>query len=132
MGDRSQIAIKQRVTTADPVGPAARVYLYGHYIGRDVFAALQEALSTRSRNDDVEYLTRIIFDRMKGESEGTTGFGIGTVVHGDIEHPVPVVDCDAQIITFEVVRDEGYQAEPIAFERFISLTDPAAYAEGKS
>lgn len=124
MGDRAQIAIKMQNDH--------RIYLYGHWIGEDIYPALQKALNDApDRHEDSEYLARVIFDRMKGNNtESTTGFAIGTCQHIDIEHIVPVVDCDKQIIEFD---KRAYSTQvvpkPITFKDYASLADIVAYCE---
>jgi hypothetical protein len=92
VGDRSQVAIKQG---------SSKVYLYGHWIGADIYPATARALG-RGRDDDSEYLARIVFDEMKGSDKGETGFGIGTSAHGDVGHLIPVLDCDTQRVSWEM------------------------------
>jgi hypothetical protein len=51
------------------------------------------------RQDDPEYLARIIFSEMiKDDIGGSTGYGIGKEKHGDIEYLV-TVDCKKRMIT---------------------------------
>jgi hypothetical protein len=114
MGDRAQIAVK--------MGNAkkGRVYLYAHWAGAALFADLQAALQRRERWQDAEYLARIIFQEMIGDDRGSTGFGIGTAKHGDLEHPVPVLDCENGRITWEAADfgpDEHYYRAS-TFEEF--------------
>lgn len=95
MGDRSQIAIKQDGKN--------RVYLYGHWLGNPTEVLRSALIRGKGRWTDTEYLTRIIFCEMvKGHEMDETGFGIGTEKHGDIEHPIPVLDCDKQTISWEL------------------------------
>ena len=78
MGARGQVSIKYDDNT--------KVYLYTHWGVGELKADVQKALARKQRWDDEEYLTRIIFDAMKGEDiTGETGFGIGTSEHEDIE-----------------------------------------------
>lgn len=111
MGDRGQIAIKMR--------DAGRVYLYTHWRGSDIPNMLREAMKYgRERWGDPEYLSRIIFVEMLGtDTNGRDGYGIGLEQHGDIGHPVPVLDCDTQMITWD---DVGYGApEDVSFAAFV-------------
>lgn len=121
MGDRSQIAIKM----ATKKDPKAKVYLYGHWIGTDIYKALQEALrAVPDRHDDEEYLARKIFEKMLNGDTGETGFGIGNQAHGDIEHLIPVVDCNDQTISFEQPEWEHNQKElpqKMSFQKFMAL-----------
>ena len=93
MGDRSQIAIKDG---------DAKVYLYSHWGGSGIFETLQKCIKAGARLDDPEYFARIVFREMGAGKGGETGYGIGTAMHGDTEHLVPVVDCANQTITFEM------------------------------
>lgn len=114
MGDRSQIAIKE-------YGEKAKVFLYGHWMG-DPRPILQEALKKNQRWDDNEYLARIIFDVMTEGMHGEeTGFGIGTRKHGDIEHPIPVLDCEKQTITWIKGEYSDEIPEKCTFEEFCGL-----------
>ena len=93
MGDRAQIAVKQG---------EGRIYLYSHWDGAGVYKKLADALVFgKSRWSDEEYLTRIIFQKMTGDNKDTTGYGIGLNRHNDIEHDIPVLDCDSQTIDWE-------------------------------
>lgn len=129
MGDRSQIAIKQP-TEKDP---EALVYLYGHWIGNEIYPVLQKVIKDGARLDDREYLTRIIAREMGMGEDGDTGFGIGNQVHGDIEHAVPVLDCDKQQITFEDaewVHNKNPEARDLVLS-FAEFADkPASFFEG--
>lgn len=113
MGDRAQIAVKH-------VGGV--VWLYTHWGGSEIYATLARALRRgRSRWDDCEYLTRIVFSEMvRDDWESATGFGIGVSMHGDLEHHVPVVNGDAQTIDwFKAQYCSKSVPEPISFEAFI-------------
>ena len=125
MGDRSQIAIK--------IPPDGKIYLYSHSGGADVYRELQEALAKRARWGDEEYLARMIFCRMvAGDEEGETGYGIGLTAHEDVEHLIPVLDCDARRITFEMPRwthNQRALPDSVSFEQFVALPDPARYVE---
>ena len=93
MGDRAQVAIKKG---------ADKVYLYGHWIGSDIYPAIGRALKRApARHRDSEYLARIVLDEMKGNDREETGFGIGVAKHGDIEHAIPVLDCASEKVSFE-------------------------------
>lgn len=86
MGDRAQVKVGQ-------------VYLYTHWSGTKLLETVKRALAKRWRWTDEEYLARIVFQEMLGNDRGETGFGIGIGQHGDIEHPLIVLDCDAQVCT---------------------------------
>ena len=81
------------------------IYLYQHYDGYGLYKIVNNAISRKARWDDPEYLTRIIFSEMiKNHIDDTTGYGIGTSQHGDIEYLVEV-DIDNQTIK----EYEGYR-----------------------
>jgi hypothetical protein len=117
MGDRAQIAIKQRNWTDGQ--DDSKVYLYSHWRGDGVYGSLQTVLSKRVRWDDPEYLARMIFQTMMGNDYGELGFGIGTRKHGDIEHPIPVLDCSNATITWERGDFQGNEEyQDCSFEEF--------------
>lgn len=113
MGDRAQIAVKH---------DKKFIWLYTHWGGSEIYTTLARALRRgRSRWDDCEYLTRVIFSEMvRDDWEAVTGFGIGVSMHGDIEHHVPVVNSEKQMITW---RKAPYHSLPlpdsVSFEAFI-------------
>lgn len=115
MGDRGQIAIKDREIGGEQV----RVYLYTHWHGYDLIDMLKDALLRgKNRWDDPCYLSRIIFCQMvRGHEMEETGFGIDCAMHGDVEHPVPVLDCDTQMITWE--GPHANDKAPVSFADFI-------------
>jgi len=87
MGTRSQVHFIQ-----------SGVYLYQHWDGSLLPSRVQSAISLNDRWDDEEYLTRIVFDSMKTKTaQKTTGYGIGTTRHGDIEFLVEI-DCIRQTV----------------------------------
>ena len=112
MGDRAQIAIK--------ISNDSRVYLYTHWAGSELIDTLKAALKRgKNRWNDEEYLARIIFAEMvKGDLMAETGYGIGTEMHGDIEHPVPILDCQTQMISWCGPRSDHLAVE--SFAEFIS------------
>lgn len=120
MSTRSQVHFKN-----------SGVYLYQHYDGNTLSQRVQWAIKKNARWDDEEYLTRIVFDGMKSEQETTmyvryneeptTGFGIGTTRHSDIEYLVSI-DCEKQTIEIE----SGYGKDMTidwtgSFEEFSNL-----------
>ena len=108
MGERAQVRIQQRgeyfgnpkcgkvYGENDP-----DVYLYTHWGGltilEDVAAGLVKG---EERWKDCEYLTRIIFDSLIGDrvySDHTTGFGIGTYQHSDIDRLVTIFPIEQKV-----------------------------------
>lgn len=63
------------------------VYLYTHWGYKTIISDLRKwILLARSRWNDPEYFARIIFSNMIAKSiDGTTGYGIGTKEHDDID-----------------------------------------------
>ncbi len=101
MGDRGQVKIKD-----------TGVYLYTHWGASELREAVAAALAKApGRWDDEEYLARIIFDAMKGDNTGETGFGIGTSEHGDVWRVVEV-DCGARMVR---IRDLGEEPLEVSF-----------------
>ena len=109
------------------------VYLYQHWDGDLLSSRVQRGLSLNERWDDEEYLTRIIFDSMKSETEAYlkkeygekpyTGFGIGTDRHWDIEY---LVEIDVEKQTIEVLSGFGDDMTPDwigTFEQFVKKGD---------
>ncbi len=95
MGDRGQVFMQQGKR---PDGSPDGFYIYTHWAGCDLPNAVHAALARKERWDDEEYFARIVFDAIVKHDNGTTGYGIGTDVHGDVEYPVLVIDCQAQKI----------------------------------
>ena len=82
------------------------IYLYQHYDGYGLFEIVSNAIKRgKSRWNDPEYLTRIIFSEMlmsgsyddHNALNDTIGYGIGTSEHGDIDYLV-TVNIDDQTI----------------------------------
>lgn len=124
MGDRGQIKI-------------GGVYLYTHWGGYNIKNILQRALNKRWRWDDEEYLARIIFESMIERERGTeTGYGIGTAMHGDLNHPLLEVDTKRQrVIERKTVWDYEEKIEkPLeitewSFEDFIKQKNHPFFEE---
>lgn len=110
MGDRAQVAIKSK---------DGKVYLYGHWMGSEIYAAAGQALKDApDRHEDSDYLARIVFCRMlpaKALKE-ETGFGIGLRAMMDVEHPIAVLDCETQTVAFENWRRPC--PAPMSFDEF--------------
>jgi hypothetical protein len=55
------------------------IYFYAHWDGDEVLARLRASfLNAKDRWDDPPYLARFVFDKMKGDDVGLTGFGISS------------------------------------------------------
>ena len=91
MGARAQVLIKDE-----------GVYLYTHYGSSELVHDVRKALRSEAGKDrwgDSEYLARIIFDVMKdGDTTGSTGYGIGTQAHSDLDYAPIEVDCANQTV----------------------------------
>jgi hypothetical protein len=115
MGDRSNIKIYQN----DDADNA--IFLYTHWRGSEIYGILKRVLLRRERWEDSPYLTRMIFCEMvKGDENGSTGFGISTSIL-DNEHTVIGVNCVDQEITFE--DGDGNIKSSISFEQFVTRKD---------
>lgn len=116
MSTRSQC----KITSTDFSTP---IYLYQHYDGYDLMSTVCNAIKKGDdRLDTPEYLTRIIFSNMiKNDIMGTTGYGIGTSQHGDIEYLVEV-NIDNQTVTeFEVYHET--HLKPLRTFKFTEIPD---------
>ena len=83
------------------------IYLYQHYDGYDLYKIVCNAISRKARWDDPEYLTRIIFSEMiKDHIDDTTGYGIGTSQHDDIDYLVTVNVDEQRILEWKGYDDE--------------------------
>lgn len=103
MGDRGNIKIGD-------------IYLYTHFGGSEILSDLHTALSHRWRWNNEPYLTRIIFEEMRGKTpDPETGLGISTIVC-DNEHDILEVDCENQWVINET------SGRAISFGGFISNT----------
>jgi hypothetical protein len=120
MGCRGQVRIK------DSYGNS--VFLYTHWGACELKEDVALALARRKRWTDSEYLTRIIFDQMKGNDLGHLSFGIGTTEHGDIEELI-YVDIEKQEIvvinttwikkTKGSITDWWRESETYSFEEYL-------------
>lgn len=83
MSTRAQVTVK-----------GTGVFMYQHCDGYNLFTTVKKAVKDAveaGRFNDEEYLNRMIFNRMtKDDPMGSTGFGISTEVHGDIEYLIVV------------------------------------------
>ena len=122
MGDRAQIGIRS-------TDGKHTVYLYSHRDGAGTYADLHRALERgRDRWTDNEYLARIIFCEMvKHDLHGKLGYGIGSDILGDIEHPIPLLNCrDETIIWLE--RDGTDTGNRETFAHYVDR-EPGPYRE---
>lgn len=106
MGDRAQIMI----TEDDATG----VYLYTHWLGRDIAFYLARALArSEDRWHDAPYLTRVVISEMvRDDIDGTTGVGVW---HQSQEGPVIRVDVRTGTIW-------DFRGRPRTFPEFIAMT----------
>lgn len=75
------------------------VYLYTHWGQYTLEDAVKEALKKgEDRWDDPEYLARIVFQQMLDGDTGTTGYGIGNEVHGDVDLVIELTNQQLVII----------------------------------
>ena len=128
MGLRAQIEVKQKPYS---------VFLYTHW-GADTILqdTIQGMIKGKSRWNDSNYLTRILFDSLKkpasaangkvlDDAYSTTGYGIGTFQAGDIEKLV-VVDTKHKEIKFYAVNSNVDQDRVLIdewkFDEFVEDT----------
>lgn len=111
MGSRAQILIEDE-----------KVYLYTHWGANELEENLKHILDTpkaRSRWDDSEYLTRIIFSEMiKNDIDGETGYGIGGSEHGDIQLLI-TLNVGKKLIRVEDKYSDNDVMEYFSFQDFI-------------
>lgn len=127
MGDRANIiVIDDRDENDNPVG----VVLYTHWSGSEIKQTVKAALAMGERWGDPPYLTRIIFDALRGDDTGTSGFGISSAIATDVNHPYLVVDVPRKAVfstkmqsgdtTLSVMR-RARQNAGVSFEKFSGL-----------
>jgi hypothetical protein len=123
MGDRAQIGIHDRTVKINDFEEEIYVYLYTHWHGYKLLGVLKAALERgKDRWSDGEYLARIIFSEMvKDDIDGTTGYGVGTTIHGDIFRPVPKLHPDQQKITWEYPNDITDRYPDMTFDEFLAF-----------
>lgn len=118
MGDRAQVCIKEG---------SSKVYLYGHRSGTRIYKAAAQAIrEVPERHSDSEYFARAVFCRMIPADQrlGETGFGIGTVVHGDTSYPIPVFDCETGKVSWE---NTDTKLKPMTFVEFAKRADAGEF-----
>lgn len=123
MGDRAQVRIIDYAGNDCPdVHETGGVYLYTHWHGYQLQHVVARALEFgRSRWRDDEYLARIVFEEMlKLNPNSTTGFGIGTHKHSDIELLI-TLNCRTTVATVEYVYEPHHAKNgKYTFEEFIN------------
>jgi len=109
MGDRAQVLVEDN-----------GVYLYTHWGSDTLLQDLKKWIFlARPRWDDPEYFARVIFSNMIADNlEGTTGFGIGTSKHGDIELLV-TFNCKKGTVTVK----EMYEDNEVFYKSFNNFID---------
>jgi hypothetical protein len=107
MGNRANVLVKEDELDSG-------VYLYTHWNRAELPADLQKALAKRWRWNDMQYLTRIIFDVMtEGEQGKETGYGISAQV-GDGDRYILEVNGKTQAVSF---RGKSWP-----FEEYVALS----------
>ena len=120
MGDRAQVFVR---SYGESDASQKGVWLYTHNGGYALAETVQAALQRRLRWDDREYLARIVFQQMLGKDTGEYGYGIGDGVHGDIEHPVLILDCSNKRIGFwSTSNTDPASAQWVPFAQFVEMT----------
>jgi len=112
MGDRANILVRD--------GSDPGVYLYTHNEGYRLPAILQKALKRgEGRWNDDPYLARIIFSEMiRGDIDGTTGFGISAYLTDGRER-VLVVDTASRTVTMLVQYSPDKKEWSWTFQEFV-------------
>ena len=95
MGARAQVYIESE-----------GVYLYTHWGAGEIESLVNRVMETpkaKNRRNDGEYLARIIFCEMiKDDIDGETGYGIGTIMHGDIELLVTIPEDSSKDVHVQI------------------------------
>jgi hypothetical protein len=129
MGDRGNIYITNTATegyTAGEFQAGGRgIYVYAHWHGSELPELLQNALVVgRGRWTDDAYLTRIIIDQVtKPGRDAETGFGVSLVL-GDNEHPITVVDLGRREVAWAAPGDERTPDRWVNRVPFAEYVDP--------
>jgi hypothetical protein len=97
-----------------------RVYLYTHSHGKTLVSDVYEALNTRKRWDDADYLAKIVFCHMLPVEcwKDDKGFGIGTQLYVDVDMLISL-DTQDQTITITSSSDKGFYYKS-TFSSFLS------------
>ncbi len=109
MGDRANVILKSN---------GEQVCLYTHWYGTELPKTVQTALVRgKSRWEDFQYLSRIVFCEMiQGSVMSETGFGISQTI-GDGANKVIIIDCDERSLTIN-------NKKPISLEDYVKLESP--------
>lgn len=122
MGDRGNIVVKQH----NPNGSTEHIYMYTHNRGSDLLLTTQKALAeSRSRWDDEQYFTRIVFHTLLDGDREETGYGLTTYLC-DNGHPLILLDCEERTVSVHAEDDVDFQ-RPMhkwQFEEFLKLGEP--------
>lgn len=113
MGERANIVVQG--------DGDAEIYLYTHWDGSFLPKVLQDALLRgKSRWNDSNYLTRIIFSQMIQNSVmDETGYGISTCII-DNNYPLLVVDCATQTVFLqETIRTVRIPSSEVSFSEYV-------------
>lgn len=114
MGDRGNI----RLLYGEEKRP---IYFYTHWSGSDLDSIVRNALAREERWDDPSYLGRIIFcELVKGQEDGTTGFGIDVEI-GDGGDQIVTVDMERQTV-------RGLRGPEQTFAQFARVSGPCSGA----
>lgn len=101
MGDRAHVKVQQSQGV---------VYLYTHWGGSEMRDSITTGLTRAFEGDrwnDDEYLTRILFDAIKGDDvTSTTGFGISASTPDGVEWIVNIPE--------QIVQDPQRNVRPFA------------------
>lgn len=128
MGDRANVVVRDN--WPDEQGEKEAVFLYSHWGGTELPEVLRQALVRgEERWSDGSYLARIIFAEMiKGDPEGSTGFGISTRLTDNEYHLIVVIPSEEAIVLLpeEDYRLQGFPAldgrRRIPFRDLVAVT----------
>lgn len=111
MGDRGNVYVKNH---------EGGIYLYTHWRGSELPEIVRNTLARRQRWDDESYLARMVFcDMSKGDHDNDRGYGISNY-RTDNQHPIVVIDCEAQTVGFAHEDKEPECYESWTFEKYIA------------
>jgi hypothetical protein len=101
------------------VSEFGRVYLYTHEHVDMLISAVHDTLARRTRWDDPDYLSRMIFCRMVPGDElyEEVGYGIGPAAYADVDVLV-TVDCTHQTVYVHAMSDPRH-GKLLSFTDFV-------------